>query len=75
MKAIHAIAFILVIIGGINWLLVGFDYNLVDSIFGVGSTVAKVIYILVGISAIILVASHKNDCKKCDRSSSSASTM
>jgi len=38
MKAAHAIAFILVIIGGLNWLLVGFNWNLVDAIFGAGST-------------------------------------
>ena len=54
MKALHKIAFILLIIGGLNWLLVAFNYNLVDSIFGMGSTIAMLIYILVGLSALFL---------------------
>ncbi len=51
------IALILVIIGGINWLLVGlFSFDLVAAIFG-GQTaiLARIIYILVGISAIYLI--------------------
>lgn len=49
------IALILVIIGGLNWGLVGlFSYNVVDVIFGAG-TVAKIIYILVGLSALYLI--------------------
>ncbi len=47
------IALILVLIGGLNWGLVGaFQFNLIDSIFGGGSVVSAIIYILVGISAI-----------------------
>ena len=53
MKVIDKIALLLVIIGAINWLLVGiFNYNLVDSIFGVMSFVSRAIYILVGISGL-----------------------
>ena len=53
MKVIDKIALILVIIGAINWGLIGiFDYNLVDSIFGTMSIVSKIIYILVGISGL-----------------------
>ena len=69
MKAIHAIAFILLVVGGLNWLLVGFNWNLVDAIFGVGSIISKVIYILVGLSAVYLVITHKKDCKHCVSSS------
>ena len=68
MKAIHAIAFILLVIGGLNWLLVGFGWNLVDAIFGMGSVVSKIVYILVGLSAIVLLVTHKKDCKCCDKS-------
>jgi uncharacterized protein len=68
MKKLHAIAFLLVIIGGLNWLLVGFGWNLVDAIFGAGSMISKIIYILVGLSAIALVVTHKKDCKCCDKS-------
>ena len=53
MKVIDKIALLLVIIGAINWLLVGiFNYNLVDSIFVVMSFVSRAIYILVGISGL-----------------------
>ncbi len=53
MKVIDKIALLLVIIGAINWLLIGiFNYNLVDSIFGVMSFVSRAIYILVGISGL-----------------------
>ena len=55
------IALILLIIGGLNWLLVGlFSFDLVLAIFGSMMTIAKIIYILVGLSAIyILVMSGK----------------
>ncbi len=53
MKIINVIALLLVIIGGINWGLVGlFDFNLVDFLFKAGSILAKVIYILVGIASL-----------------------
>ena len=50
------VAFVLLIIGGLNWGLVGFfNYNLVTSIFGDMTTAAKVVYDLVGLSALYLV--------------------
>lgn len=53
MKVAGSIALVLVIIGGLNWGLVGlFDYNLVDAIFGEGSTVARVVYSVVGVAAL-----------------------
>lgn len=56
MNAVLAISKILVIIGGLNWGLVGLlDFNLVDSIFGVGSVGSKVVYILVGLAAILTI--------------------
>lgn len=60
------IAFALVIIGGLNWLLVGLLQWDVGMIFGgMAAIVSRVIYILVGLSAIYLVASHKKDCTVC----------
>ena len=57
MKIINLIALLLVIIGGINWGLIGlFDFNLVDFIFGIGSILSRIIYTLVGISALWCVA-------------------
>jgi len=47
------IVFILVIIGGLNWLLVGlFSWNLVSFIFGDMSILSRVIYDLVGFAAV-----------------------
>ena len=53
MKAIDNIALVLIIIGAINWGLVGiFNFNLVDTIFGTMSVISRIIYILVGISGL-----------------------
>ncbi len=49
------IALVLVIIGGLNWGLAVFNANLVDMIFGVGSLLSKLIYGLVGLSAIYTI--------------------
>jgi uncharacterized membrane protein YuzA (DUF378 family) len=65
MKALHMTAFILLIIGGLNWLLVGFGWNLVSAIFGADSVVSRIIYILVGISALVELFTHKKNCKTC----------
>jgi uncharacterized membrane protein YuzA (DUF378 family) len=53
---VDLIALILVIVGGLNWGLVGLvDFNLVASIFGEGSTLSRIIYILVGIAALYMI--------------------
>ncbi len=73
MKALHSISFILVIIGGLNWLLVGVAGMDVGNLFGgQGAIVSRVIYVLVGLSAIYLVATHKSSCKNCESTSSTA---
>lgn len=61
---IDTIALILVIVGGLNWGLVGaFDLNLVTAIFGVGSLLAKIVYILVGVSSIYMIYWATIKCK------------
>jgi len=53
---VDLIALILVIVGGLNWGLVGlFDFNLVDTIFGTGSTLSKIVYMIVGIAALYMI--------------------
>lgn len=54
MKALDMAALALVIIGGLNWLLVGlFEFDLVASIFGSQENIgAKIVYILVGLAAL-----------------------
>ena len=54
MQALQKICLVLIIIGAINWGLVGlFDFNLVSTLFGVDSIITKIVYILVGIAGII----------------------
>ena len=54
MNAVNLITLILIVIGGINWLLVGlFQFDLVASLFGgEGTSLARIVYTLVGISAL-----------------------
>ena len=54
MKVLYYIALALVIIGALNWLLIGlFEFDLVATLFGEMSLFSRVIYSLVGISGII----------------------
>jgi uncharacterized membrane protein YuzA (DUF378 family) len=53
MSAIDYIAMALLIIGGLNWAMVGlFDVDVVASLFGPGSPASRLIYVLVGIAAL-----------------------
>ena len=53
MKIIDKIALALIIIGAINWGLIGlFSFNLVDTIFGAMSIISRIVYVLVGISGL-----------------------
>ena len=55
MKIIKIIAMILVIVGGLNWGLVGlFNIDLVAAIFGAMSVISRIVYTLVGLSAVYL---------------------
>ena len=52
-KIIDTIALILIIIGAINWGLIGFfQFNLVEAIFGDMTVLSRIIYGLVGISGL-----------------------
>jgi uncharacterized membrane protein YuzA (DUF378 family) len=52
MKFINILTLVLVIVGGLNWGLVGlFDFDLVAVIFGWGSVFSRLVYTLVGLSA------------------------
>ena len=54
MNILLKITLVLCIIGGINWGLIGlFDFNLVEAIFQEDSFLTNLIYILVGISALV----------------------
>ena len=53
MRAINTITLVLLIIGGLNWGLVGlFDFDLVAALLGDMSPLARIVYVLVGLSAL-----------------------
>lgn len=53
MRALDVTALVLLIVGGLNWGLVGlFDFDLVATLFGEGSALSRVVYVLVGLAAV-----------------------
>lgn len=65
MKALHTVAFVLVIVGGLNWLLVGLFSWDVGMIFGgQGTLISRIVYVLVGLSAIYMIFACKDCCAK-----------
>ena len=62
MKIIDKIALLLVIIGAINWGLIGiFNFNLVTTLFGDMTIISRIVYILVGISGLWVIRLLFND--------------
>lgn len=50
------VAYVLVLVGALNWGLVGaFEFNLVETLFGDMTTLSRIVYVLVGVSAVYLV--------------------
>ncbi|MDO8522242.1 MAG: DUF378 domain-containing protein [bacterium] len=62
---LHTVAFILLIVGGLNWGLTAIGFNVVNMIVGSWPIVEQIIYILVGVAAIYEVVTHKQNCKDC----------
>ena len=53
MRYLNAVALLLLIVGGLNWGLVGlFDFDLVAAIFGEMTPLSRIVYVLVGLSAL-----------------------
>lgn len=51
---LNTVALVLLIVGGLNWALVGlFEFDLVATLFGDMSPLSRIVYILVGIAALI----------------------
>lgn len=73
MKAVHVIAWILLVIGGLNWLLIGIGGEGWNVVAMLGDAVARIIYVLVGLSALVSLFTHKRDCKACDAPSATPS--
>lgn len=66
MKHLHKVTFLLLVIGGLNWGLVGFfNYNLVTALLGQWPTVEQIVYLLVGLSALYELMMHPKTCRTC----------
>lgn len=65
MCPVHVFSYTLVIVGALNWGLVGFfKWNLVNAILSGVPTVERVVYAIVGLAALVMLLSCK--CKKCN---------
>lgn len=72
-KWLHIIAFVLVIVGAIDLGLFGIipasntgqGFDILYAIFGFSPTLLEVIYLLIGVSGVYLVVTHRGDCKVC----------
>lgn len=63
---IHIVTFTLLVIGGLNWLALGlFGWEIGELFGGQMEIVSRVIYVLVGLSAVYEIFTHKSNCKVC----------
>ena len=65
MKSLHMVTWILLVVGGLNWGLVAFNFNLVEKLVGSWPTLEMLVYLLVGLSAVYELVTHKKNCKAC----------
>lgn len=67
MKGLHMVALILLVVGGLNWLLVGlFAWDIGVLFGGQDVMLSRIVYVLVGLSAVYELFTHKGMCKQCD---------
>lgn len=64
MKALHMLAYILLWVGGLNLGLAVLGFNVVDLVLG-GLGLVQIFNLLVGVSAVYIIITHKSDCKVC----------
>lgn len=63
---LHKLAFVLLIVGGLNWLLVGLlGWDISHYLGGMDSMASRTIYILVGLAALYELMTHRGVCKNC----------
>jgi uncharacterized membrane protein YuzA (DUF378 family) len=64
---LHKTTFLLLVLGGINWFLVGaFEWDLGQLLGGQEAVISRALYVLVGLSAIYELVSHKQNCRVCN---------
>ena len=68
------VAWILIIVGALNWGLVGLggfmggNWNVVNMVLGSWPMVEGLVYVLVGLSGVYEIATHKKNCRNCNSS-------
>lgn len=74
-KWLHMVAFILVVVGAIDLGLFGIipanangqGFDLLQAIFGFSPTLIEIVYLLIGVSGVYLLVTHKSECKVCSK--------
>ncbi|MBI4226186.1 DUF378 domain-containing protein [Candidatus Roizmanbacteria bacterium] len=65
-KTLHLLTYSLVVVGALNWGLWGlFNFNLVNTLLGAWPNLERLVYVLVGASAVYDFAGHSKYCKYC----------
>ncbi len=65
-KPVHMAAVILLWVGGLNWGLTGaLNFNLVHTLFESLPVLERAVYVLVGVAALVELATHMQNCKLC----------
>jgi len=68
MKTLDAIVIVLLVIGGLNWGLVGFfNFDFVATVFGQMSAMSRLVYCLIGVSALYQIFQWKGTQKRSKR--------
>lgn len=63
---LHMVTFVLLIVGGLNWLLVGvFMWDISAILGGMSAPLSRLIYVAVGIAAVYELFTHKKNCYVC----------
>ena len=67
-KMLHMVTYSLTALGAVNWGLVGLlDFNLVNTVIGSLPVLERIVYILVGASAVYEFSTHMKNCKLCGK--------
>ena len=75
MKGLHTVSWILLVVGGLNWLLIGFGGETWNVVAKLGDTVATIVYVVVGLAALVEIFTHKKNCSCCSSSGSTTPTQ
>lgn len=64
----HMFAFTLAMVGALNWGLIALlNFNVVDWLIGSMPIVERIVYLLIGSSAVYLLTTHQRYCKYCNK--------